>query len=242
MLHFSGRRTPTNVFVHGFLVMASGEKMSKSRGTGISPQRYADLGMNPEWLRYYIAAKLNDRVEDLEFNPDDFVARINSDLVGKYVNIASRAAGFVNKHFEGALAYSEGAAKHLAGDARRSLQAAAEERYDARQYGQVVRDAMAIADRINEAFDQAKPWALAKDPARAARRLLARARCAASSCSPSCSRRSCPRRRPPWREPFRSRTRLRLGGRRRAARPRWRVRAPARASIPSRSMRCCRRP
>ena len=164
MLHFSGRRTPTNVFVHGFLVMASGEKMSKSRGTGISPQRYADLGMNPEWLRYYIAAKLNDRVEDIDFNPDDFVARVNSDLVGKYVNIASRAAGFVNKHFGGALAYSEGAAKHLAEDARRSLQAAAE-RYDARQYGQVVRDAMAIADRINEAFDQAKPWALAKDPA-----------------------------------------------------------------------------
>ena len=83
MLRFSERKTPTNVFVHGFLVMASGEKMSKSRGTGMSPQRYLELGMSPEWLRYYIAAKLNDRVEDLEFNPDDFVARVNSDLVGQ---------------------------------------------------------------------------------------------------------------------------------------------------------------
>ena len=91
MLRFSERKTPTNVFVHGFIT-ALGEKMSKSRGTGISPQRYVELGMNPEWLRYYIAAKLNDRVEDIDFNPDDFIARVNSDLVGKYVNIASRAA------------------------------------------------------------------------------------------------------------------------------------------------------
>ena len=78
--------------------------MSKSRGTGISPQRYLELGMNPEWLRYYIAAKLNDRVEDLDFNPDDFIARVNSDLVGKYVNIASRAAPFLARHFGGELA------------------------------------------------------------------------------------------------------------------------------------------
>jgi methionyl-tRNA synthetase len=97
MLRFSERKTPTNVFVHGFIT-ALGEKMSKSRGTGISPQRYVELGMNPEWLRYYIAAKLNDRVEDIDFNPDDFIARVNSDLVGKYVNIASRAATFVTKH------------------------------------------------------------------------------------------------------------------------------------------------
>ena len=74
----------------------SGEKMSKSRGTGISPERYLELGMNPEWLRYYIAAKLNDKVEDIDFNPDDFVARVNSDLIGKYVNIASRAARFIS--------------------------------------------------------------------------------------------------------------------------------------------------
>ncbi|MFO1325256.1 MAG: methionine--tRNA ligase [Burkholderiales bacterium] len=167
MLRFSERKTPTNVFVHGFLIMASGEKMSKSRGSGVSPQRYVELGMNPEWLRYYIAAKLNERVEDLEFNPDDFVARVNSDLVGKYVNIASRAAGFVNRQFGGRLAFAPAVAGQLVRDSTESLALAAE-RYGARQYGQVVREAMAIADRINEAFDQAKPWALAKDPARSA--------------------------------------------------------------------------
>ncbi|MEN9774277.1 MAG: methionine--tRNA ligase, partial [Pseudomonadota bacterium] len=102
-LHFSGRKAPTNVFVHGFITV-SGEKMSKSRGTGISPLRYLEIGLNPEWLRYYIAAKLNARVEDIDFNPDDFVARVNSDLVGKYVNIASRASSFVLKHFDGQLA------------------------------------------------------------------------------------------------------------------------------------------
>ena len=107
MLRFAERKTPTNVFVHGFITFL-GEKMSKSRGTGISPQRYLDLGMNPEWLRYYIAAKLNDRVEDLDFNPDDFVARVNSDLVGKYVNIASRAATFIAKHFDGQLLRARG--------------------------------------------------------------------------------------------------------------------------------------
>jgi len=96
MLEFAGRpyRPPTNVFVHGFITF-NNEKMSKSRGTGVSPDVYLDLGLNPEWLRYYIAAKLNAKVEDLDFNPDDFVARVNSDLVGKYVNIASRAAPFL---------------------------------------------------------------------------------------------------------------------------------------------------
>src|SRR5256884_4048338 len=103
MLKFADRKLPTNVFVHGFITV-SGEKMSKSRGTGISPQRYLEVGMNPEWLRYYIAAKLNDRVEDIAFNPDDFMARVNSDLIGKYVNIASRAAGFLTKYFDGKLA------------------------------------------------------------------------------------------------------------------------------------------
>ena len=93
---------PDHVYVHGFITV-SGEKMSKSRGTGIDPLRYLELGMNPEWLRYYIAAKLNANVEDLDFNPDDFLARVNSDLVGKYVNIASRAAGFISKQFGGKL-------------------------------------------------------------------------------------------------------------------------------------------
>src|SRR3569623_2485395 len=96
MLKFAGMKIPTNVFVHGFITV-SGEKMSKSRGTGISPMRYLEIGMNPEWLRYYIAAKLNAKVEDVDFNPEDFVARVNSDLIGKYINIASRAAGFIAK-------------------------------------------------------------------------------------------------------------------------------------------------
>ena len=102
MLKFAGYKVPDNVYVHGFITV-SGEKMSKSRGTGIAPLRYLDIGMNPEWLRYYIAAKLNANVEDLDFNPDDFIARVNSDLVGKYINIASRCAGFIGKHFGGRL-------------------------------------------------------------------------------------------------------------------------------------------
>ncbi|HZF79558.1 MAG TPA: methionine--tRNA ligase, partial [Rubrivivax sp.] len=100
MLKFSGRKTPDRIYVHGHLTV-SGEKMSKSRGTGISPLRYLELGLNAEWLRYYICAKLNGRVEDLDFNPDDFVSRVNADLVGKYINIASRAAGFLSKRFGG---------------------------------------------------------------------------------------------------------------------------------------------
>ncbi|MBI2225219.1 MAG: methionine--tRNA ligase, partial [Betaproteobacteria bacterium] len=104
MLHFAGTpyKVPDNIYVRGF-INVSGEKMSKSRGTGISPLRYLEIGMNPEWLRYYIAAKLNASVEDLDFNPDDFMARVNSDLIGKYVNIASRCAGFISKHFGGKL-------------------------------------------------------------------------------------------------------------------------------------------
>ena len=102
MLKFAGKpyKVPDHVYVHGFITV-SGDKMSKSRGTGIDPLRYLRLGMNPEWLRYYIAAKLNANVEDIDFNPDDFAARVNSDLVGKYVNIASRCAVFINRKFGG---------------------------------------------------------------------------------------------------------------------------------------------
>jgi methionyl-tRNA synthetase len=166
MLRFAGApyKVPDNVYVHGFLT-ALGEKMSKSRGTGISPDYYLDLGLNSEWLRYYIAAKLNDKVEDIDFNPDDFVARINSDLIGKYVNIASRAAKFITEHFEGDASVTSTDVDFLHQGFKPSLRYAAE-RYDGRQYSQVVRDAMSFADRINEAFDQAKPWALAKDPGR----------------------------------------------------------------------------
>jgi methionyl-tRNA synthetase len=102
VLKFAERKVPDRVYVHGFLQL-SGEKMSKSRGVTVSPQKYLDMGLNPEWVRYYLAAKLNDHVEDLDFNPDDFLARVNSDLVGKYVNIASRAAGFIGKRFAGKL-------------------------------------------------------------------------------------------------------------------------------------------
>ena len=158
-LQFSGRKTPDQLNVHGFITV-SGEKMSKSRGTGISPLRYLELGMNAEWMRYYIAAKLNARVEDIDFNPDDFIARVNSDLVGKYINIASRAANFISKYFDGQLAYPDDAA--LLGS--NWAQAADRIRADleAREYGRAIREIMAHADQINQAFDAAQPWLIAK--------------------------------------------------------------------------------
>jgi len=174
MLNFAGApyKVPDNVFVHGFIT-ASGEKMSKSRGTGVSPDVYLDLGLNPEWLRYYIAAKLNAKVEDIDFNPDDFIARVNSDLIGKYVNIASRAATFITKHFDGKLtppANSDDNVVRRAGSTMIAWgsdeQIAAD--YEAREFGKVLREVMRIADKINERFDQAKPWELAKDPSRRA--------------------------------------------------------------------------
>ena len=165
MLHFAGApfRAPDNVHVHGFITV-SGEKMSKSRGTGISPLRYLELGMNPEWLRYYIAAKLNANVEDLDFNPADFAARVNSDLIGKYVNIASRAANFITRHFGGALDYPQGVAPltERAGEVLERVRAS----YTAREFGRAMREIMAFADRVNQEFDAREPWVLAKDPAR----------------------------------------------------------------------------
>ncbi|MBA3624087.1 MAG: methionine--tRNA ligase, partial [Methylibium sp.] len=171
MLHFSGRRTPDHVFVHGFITV-SGEKMSKSRGTGIDPLRYLELGLNPEWLRYYLAAKLNGKVEDVDFNPDDFVARVNSDLVGKYVNIASRAAGFIGKRFEGRLAkYQHGGADSrswaasLEGDVIESIRNDAvkiKACFDERKFSEAVRLIAQAADLLNANFDDKRPWALAK--------------------------------------------------------------------------------
>ncbi|QEI08338.1 methionine--tRNA ligase [Pigmentiphaga aceris] len=169
MLKFAGRKTPDAINVHGFITV-SGEKMSKSRGTGISPLRYLDIGMNPEWLRYYIAAKLNPNVEDVDFNPDDFVARVNSDLIGKYVNIASRAATFISRHFDGALDCkdADGAfAQQLQDTANRVA-----ELLDARGYGQAIREIMAYADQVNQAFDTAQPWVLAKSTEPAQREAL----------------------------------------------------------------------
>jgi methionyl-tRNA synthetase len=166
MLHFAGApyRVPDHVYVHGFIGV-SGEKMSKSRGTGVSPLRYLELGMNPEWLRYYIAAKLNASVEDLDFNPQDFVARVNSDLVGKYVNIASRAASFLGRQFGGAVreVAALGAWREL--DAAQ-VQALVAEAYEQREFGKALRLAMEFADRVNRLFDARRPWELAKDAAR----------------------------------------------------------------------------
>ncbi|MFZ6751607.1 methionine--tRNA ligase [Undibacterium sp. Ren11W] len=166
MLKFSGYKTPDNVYAHGF-VTVSGEKMSKSRGTGISPLRYLDIGMNPEWLRYYFAAKLNAKVEDLDMNPEDFVARVNADLIGKYVNIASRAAGFITKRFDGRLGAQDPDAAELT---QASLAAVTEVKdlYEAREFSKALRKIMEVADHANQYVAQKAPWLIAKDPAREA--------------------------------------------------------------------------
>ena len=165
ILHFSGRKAPDNVFVHGFLTVNNGEKMSKSRGTGLDPLKYLSLGMNPEWLRYYLAAKLSARNEDIDFNADDFMARVNSDLIGKFVNIASRAAGFLSKRFEGRLSAEFGAlGAAMLADIRSESDAIAK-LYDTREMGKATREIMLLADRVNAYVDQHKPWSLAKDPA-----------------------------------------------------------------------------
>jgi methionyl-tRNA synthetase len=159
MLEFSGYKVPDHVYVHGFITV-SGDKMSKSRGTGISPLRYLELGMNAEWLRYYIAAKLNANVEDFDFNPEDFVARVNADLVGKYVNIASRCAVFINRKFGGALGASKSAL--LADTQAKAAEIAA--LYDGREFGKALREVMRLADAANQFVDEQKPWELAKQP------------------------------------------------------------------------------
>jgi methionyl-tRNA synthetase len=161
MLHFSGRKAPNRINVHGFITVG-GDKMSKSRGTGISPLRYLELGLNPEWLRYYIAAKLNARVEDVEFNPEDFVARVNSDLVGKYINIASRAAGFIAKRFGGRLSADIGVEGRALLDGLRAHRGTVVELYEEREFAKALREVMLLADRVNEYVDQNKPWDLAK--------------------------------------------------------------------------------
>jgi methionyl-tRNA synthetase len=167
-LHFSGRKTPNNVFVHGFLTVNNGEKMSKSRGTGLDPLKYLSLGMNPEWLRYYLAAKLSARNEDIDFNADDFMARVNSDLIGKYVNIASRAAGFLTKRFEGKLGVVSEDGAALLHQLRSEVDAIAQ-LYDARETSRALRETMALADKVNAYVDANKPWDLAKRPDQEAR-------------------------------------------------------------------------
>jgi methionyl-tRNA synthetase len=161
MLHFSGRKTPNKVNVHGFLTVNNGEKMSKSRGTGLDPLKYLSLGMNPEWLRYYLAAKLSGRNEDIDFNAEDFMARVNSDLIGKFVNIASRSAGFIAKRFAGQLGTVSADGQALLS----ALQAATPgitALYEEREYGKALRDIMLLTDKVNAYVDQNKPWELAK--------------------------------------------------------------------------------
>lgn len=166
MLNYSGLRAPTGVFAHGFLTV-DGQKMSKSRGTFIQAKSYLDCGLNPEWMRYYIAAKLNGRIEDIDLNLNDFVARVNSDLVGKFVNIASRSAGFIAKRFDGMLA-----SQVSDGDILAKLQTAADElaaAFEAREYAKALRDVMALADVVNAYVDANKPWELAKQEGQDAR-------------------------------------------------------------------------
>ena len=158
MLHFSGHRTPTGVYAHGFLTV-DGQKMSKSRGTFITAKSYLEQGLNPEWMRYYIAAKLNSKIEDIDLNLQDFISRVNSDLVGKYVNIAARASGFIAKRFEGRLKDVSGSA--LLAKLTAQSEAIAE-CYESREYAKALRDIMALADIVNEYVDANKPWELAK--------------------------------------------------------------------------------
>src|SRR6267143_1893597 len=180
MLHYSGYKTPDHVYVHGFITV-SGDKMSKSRGTGIDPLRYLKLGMNPEWLRYYIAAKLNANVEDIDFDPDDFMARINSDLVGKYVNIASRAAALLHKHFgsrireltlgewhrtsieAGKLEKTSKPYRDIAIETAVGHASSIAKLYEERQYGAAIRLIMSLADEMNEWWDRQAPWELSKN-------------------------------------------------------------------------------
>ena len=167
MLNFSGRKVPDRVYVHGHLTVG-GAKMSKSRGNGISPLRYLELKLDPEWFRYYIATKLNSRNEDLDFTSDDFVARVNSDLIGKYINIASRAAGFVHKRFGGRLAADLGDEGRALVAAIQAQSAAIGTLWDEREFGKALREVMLLADRVNEYVDRHKPWELAKDATRGA--------------------------------------------------------------------------
>ncbi len=162
MLKFSGRKVPDKVFVHGFLTVNNGEKMSKSRGTGVNPLKYLELGLNAEWLRYYLAAKLSSRVEDIDFNPDDFSARVNSDLVGKYINIASRAAGFLAKRFANRLSGDLGVEGRVLLDSLRAQAETIAELFEEREFAKALREVMALADRVNGYVDQHKPWELAK--------------------------------------------------------------------------------
>ena len=161
MLKFSGRKTPTKICVHGFLTVNNGQKMSKSRGTGLDPLKYLALKMNPEWLRYYLGAKLNGKNEDIDFTAEDFMLRVNADLIGKYVNIASRAAGFIFKRFEGKLGQISEDGQALL-EALRAQKDAVVAAYEARDTARAAREIMLLCDKVNSYVDANKPWELAK--------------------------------------------------------------------------------
>src|SRR5208282_906108 len=184
MLENSGYRTPSKIFAHGFLTV-NGEKMSKSRGTFITAESYLKLGLNPEWLRYYYAAKLNSTMEDIDLNLGDFVAKVNSDLIGKYINIASRTAGFINNQFNGLLSTdpfteemelwhsTEGKGKTqnpreiaVIREYGKAFSNTIYSEYNNRDYAKAIRATMHIADQANKFIDEWKPWNIAKDPNR----------------------------------------------------------------------------
>jgi methionyl-tRNA synthetase len=159
VLHGAGYRKPSAVYVHGFLTV-DGQKMSKSRGTFITAESYLQQGLNPEWLRYYYAAKLSATMEDIDLNLDDFIARVNADLIGKFVNIASRSAGFISKRFAGQLAAADATLPAMrAIRERRELIA---EHYEAREFSKAIREIMALTDLANQYVDSVKPWELAR--------------------------------------------------------------------------------
>lgn len=164
-LKYANLRAPTGVFAHGFLTV-DGQKMSKSRGTFITARSYLEQRLNPEWLRYYFAAKLNSKIEDLDLNLNDFIARVNSDLVGKYVNIAARAAGFISKRFQGKLTDVSTSSLLPQLQAQSETIAAS---YEAREYARALREIMALADVVNEYVDANKPWELARQEGKEAR-------------------------------------------------------------------------
>ena len=162
-LEYSGHRTPTQVFAHGFLTV-NGEKMSKSRGTFITARSYLEHVKNPEYLRYYYAAKLNGSMEDIDLNLEDFVARVNSDLVGKYINIASRTAGFIAKKFNNQVI----PAQHAVIDEMRAAAPTIAEAFAARDFARALREIMKLTDAANGYVAEAAPWVVAKDESKAA--------------------------------------------------------------------------
>ncbi len=164
MLHGAGMRTPTRLHVNGYL-MVNGAKMSKSRGTFVMARAFLDAGLEPEALRYYFATRSAGGVDDIDLNLEDFVARVNSDLVGKFVNLASRASGFATKHFDGALERRLAAgASDRVDDALAALEPI-RRHYRAGDFAAACREAMRICDLLNQRWDEAKPWLLAKDEA-----------------------------------------------------------------------------